>query len=257
MTLRNIELSPRGGSLCRPYSIWEYLYYFQICSYWFSGIQYGTSVFHFYKVRYKPVEYIIKDIIHEFCIIITGWIVFDLFICMYSNKCVGFVYSIKNIFSTVEFYICVFLCSKGIELILQILVDAQVIVIYCMLIILIWWTKWGSKKKEEKKKKLFRKEYSTFCVLPRSYQIIKQQCSNISCLFIQYEKILMVWVCITWNRRPNVIRTQTIHIFRTSWHDFSIQNALLFEIHMEITLIVCKCPSLYYPTGAPYHFTQL
>ena len=36
----------------------------------------------------------------------------------------------------------------------------------------------------------------------------------IPCLFMQYEKILMVWVRITLGFQPRVIRTQTINIVR-------------------------------------------
>ena len=39
----------------------------------------------------------------------------------------------------------------------------------------------------------------------------------IPCLFMQYEKILMVWVCITRGWKPSVIRTQTINIVRIAW----------------------------------------
>ena len=39
----------------------------------------------------------------------------------------------------------------------------------------------------------------------------------IPCLFMQYEKILMVWVRITWGWKPSVIRTQTINIVRIAW----------------------------------------
>ena len=39
----------------------------------------------------------------------------------------------------------------------------------------------------------------------------------IPCLFMQYEKILMVWVRITLGFQPRVIRTQTINIVRIAW----------------------------------------
>ena len=39
----------------------------------------------------------------------------------------------------------------------------------------------------------------------------------IPCLFMQYEKILMVWVRITRGWKPSVIRTQTINIVRIAW----------------------------------------
>ena len=39
----------------------------------------------------------------------------------------------------------------------------------------------------------------------------------IPCLFMQYEKILMVWVRITRGWNPSVIRTQTINIVRIAW----------------------------------------
>ena len=39
----------------------------------------------------------------------------------------------------------------------------------------------------------------------------------IPCFFMQYEKILMVWVRITLGFQPRVIRTQTINIVRIAW----------------------------------------
>ena len=39
----------------------------------------------------------------------------------------------------------------------------------------------------------------------------------IPCLFMQYEKILMVWVRITRGWKPSEIRTQTINIVRIAW----------------------------------------